>query len=235
MILSLLVSCTQTEESPDEEKNDVGEVHVGRRPGIYFDSEEELTTFLKLITKDAEDLAEYDVCEVFKDQSIVSGCVPGKDFCIPPGVVGTIESFRAYYDRFKHLGYFTVNDKSTVQTFDHTQYKNLSDPNLLIYDSLVKIDDIEYIFYLWNKDDAHLKTKPEYKLVKKSKLLGKDINLYENTSKDLAWIFGSVNIGEFTVDIRVYVDSDNKEEIDKINLEQFVWKDYYEEEVKFDD
>lgn len=236
MILSLLVSCKPNKEPPDQEddkekENDI--IHDTRRNGVFFESEEELATFFELLVKDAEDLTEYDICNIPELHEFWTEITPGTEFYLPPGLPGTIESFRIYYSWFKDFGYFTVNDKSAVQIFHHTQYSDLSIyPNKSVCDSIVEIDDITYHFYLYNKNDEFLKNTPEGKLVKKSKLLGEDVNLYENTPR---YLHGSINIGEFTVLVRVFVDTSNKEEIDKINLEQFVWKKYYEEEITFDD
>ena len=236
MILSLLVLCKPNKEPPDQEddkenENDI--IHDTRRNGVLFDSEEELTTFFELLVKDAEDLAEYDVCNFPDLQIYFSGCTPGTEFYIPPGFPGSIKSFRIYYSWFKDFGYFTVNDKSAVQTFNHVQYDDMSMyPDKSVCKTSVEIDGINYGFYLFDENGELPKDKPKDKLVKKCKLLGTDIDLYENTPKDL---HGSINIGEFTVLVRVFVDTSNKEEINKINLEQFVWKKYYEEEITFDD
>ena len=233
MILVMLLSCTPTNEpfnEPiDDSENNPSDVN---RPNVSFDTEEEFTTFLDNLTKNAEDLSEYDAADYYKDTYFGSYIVRGTEFVLAPGFCRTPEQLRQFYDKIKGLGYPTVENKLSVQKYKFKQFISM-DPNKTISSISLTIDDIGYLIKVLDRKDTPMEIKPEYKLVKKTKFCENEINLYKNTSEDWAWIFGSVNIGELTVSVTIFVD--NKEEIDKINLEQFVWKDYYEEEVNFDD
>ena len=212
----------------------------GEPPRTYmFYAEEELDLFLELITKDAEELTEYDILTVRKDDPAVMydielGLQPGEVFVLPVpqnSVPISIESMKDIQKTMESLGYFTAKDNSVMKDFVHTFY--LDYPRIdIISTTAVYTENVNYVFKLW-KNTTNSVTKYSfwhYDYYKQLTFGENKVKFFRERGADYFRIKGSMFVGEnneFIVDIWITTDSEQSK--DKINLDQFVWRDYYED------
>ncbi len=243
LVLSISMSLAFDKENPITPNNNKPSTGGGSVPpaSYHFESEDDLLLFLDLIRKDPSELKEYDLLEVYKDSPPpyfdISWVNPGElfEFPIEPhGMWIGVTEIPYAKEKFENIGYFTAKDSTSIEKFSHRFYRDYSGTETISY-SVITIDGIAYCFDLRKTDEKQsgIKSFISYirqggKFYMKSELCGSEIKFYKMKNPNThIYLEGFTYFEDYTVSMRIFVY--NKEDIDKINLEQFVWRDYYEE------